>query len=242
VEVDETLDEIIMAVDMTPRGTVGCCYYVARDEKLFFMEDIQLGDVDVVDALRMFIDPTVVLVSTKIDDTVIDRFDPDAKSGGSLSRDNDQFRLSFLLEIRPPGEFYYETAKGKLVNLHLGEQDGTRVTFNVPRELATYDHVNEESGAGQQGQLLRLAGWVDMESRVAVSSHPYMARQVLIHSIGWLCWSTYFISSATTRCCTPTWRSICTPDVPHLDAGNVQLARNYVCKRRYPSLAANPGS
>lgn len=49
---DDTLSEVIMAVDLTPRGTVGCCYYVARDEKLYFMEDIQFGDVDVVDARK----------------------------------------------------------------------------------------------------------------------------------------------------------------------------------------------
>lgn len=47
---DDTLNEIIMAVDMTLRGTVGCCYYMARDEKLYFMEDIEYGDVDVIDA------------------------------------------------------------------------------------------------------------------------------------------------------------------------------------------------
>jgi DNA mismatch repair protein MSH5 len=47
---DDTLNEIVMAVDMTARGAVGCCYYVARDEKLYFMEDVQLGDVNVVDS------------------------------------------------------------------------------------------------------------------------------------------------------------------------------------------------
>ena len=41
-----------MAVDLKERGTVGCCYYVAREEKLYFMEDVQLGGVDVVDACR----------------------------------------------------------------------------------------------------------------------------------------------------------------------------------------------
>lgn len=47
---DDTLSEIIMAVDLTPRGTVGCSYYVAREERLYLMEDIQIGDVDIVDA------------------------------------------------------------------------------------------------------------------------------------------------------------------------------------------------
>jgi hypothetical protein len=47
---DESLDEIVMAVDMKPRGTVGCAYYVAAQEKLNFMEDIELGGPDVIEA------------------------------------------------------------------------------------------------------------------------------------------------------------------------------------------------
>jgi DNA mismatch repair protein MSH5 len=176
---DDTLNEVVMAVDMTPRGTVGCCYYVARDEKLFFMEDIQFGDADVVDALRLFINPTVVLVSTKIDDTVIDRFDPEAKGSGSTSVGNDQFRLPFLLEVRPPSEFYYNAARSKLVNLHLGEDNGTRVSFNVPGELGVNNHVEEDNVAGQQGQLLRLAGWIDIESRTTVCDYP--SRTICVH-------------------------------------------------------------
>lgn len=46
---DDTLNEIVMAVDMTARSTVGCSYYVAREEKLYFMEDLQVGNADIVD-------------------------------------------------------------------------------------------------------------------------------------------------------------------------------------------------
>lgn len=49
-EADDTLNEIIMAVDLKPRGTVGCAYYVARNETLYLMEDIEVGDVEVVDS------------------------------------------------------------------------------------------------------------------------------------------------------------------------------------------------
>jgi DNA mismatch repair protein MSH5 len=136
------------------------------------MEDVQCGNVDVVDALRMFIDPSVILVSTKIDDTVIDRFDPEAKSSRTVSFDNDQFRLPFLLEVRPPSEFSYDAAKGKLVNLHLGKDSGTRVTFNVPGEPNASSHFDEEPTFSQQGQLLRLAGWIDIESRMTVRVCP----------------------------------------------------------------------
>lgn len=47
---DDTLGEIIMAIDLKQKDTVGCCYYVAREEKLYFTEDIQLGGLAVVDA------------------------------------------------------------------------------------------------------------------------------------------------------------------------------------------------
>lgn len=32
-------------------------------------------------AVRVYIEPTVILVSTKVDDAVIDKFDPDARGG-----------------------------------------------------------------------------------------------------------------------------------------------------------------
>ena len=44
----DSLDEVVMAVNLTERGTVGCAYYAARTEKLYFMEDIKFGSADVV--------------------------------------------------------------------------------------------------------------------------------------------------------------------------------------------------
>ena len=43
-------NEVVMAVNLTDRGTVGCAYYVARDEKLYFMEDVRFGGPEVIDA------------------------------------------------------------------------------------------------------------------------------------------------------------------------------------------------
>lgn len=48
----DTLNEIILAVDLRERGTVGCVYYVARDEKLYFMEDARLGGVETIEARK----------------------------------------------------------------------------------------------------------------------------------------------------------------------------------------------
>lgn len=46
---DDTLNEIVMAVDVRSRGTVGCAYYVARDETLYLMQDTSFGGPDTVE-------------------------------------------------------------------------------------------------------------------------------------------------------------------------------------------------
>lgn len=43
------MNEVIMAVDLRGRGTVGCAYYVAREEKLYMMEDIRFGGIEVIE-------------------------------------------------------------------------------------------------------------------------------------------------------------------------------------------------
>jgi DNA mismatch repair protein MSH5 len=118
-------------------------------------------------AVKTFIEPTVVLVSTKVDAAVIGCFDPDANTSGSVSENNDQFRLPYLLEVRPPIEFDYNTAKTKLSGLQLDEDISQRVVFNVPGELLQVGR-SVEDGAGHEGQLLRLAGRIDVESRTTV--------------------------------------------------------------------------
>ncbi|KAK0861072.1 hypothetical protein LTS02_008063 [Friedmanniomyces endolithicus] len=169
----ENLSEVVMAVNLTERGTVGCAYYVAREEKLYFLEDVKLGGPNIVDQLKLFIDPTVVLVSTRCDEEVINRLDPESRnpSASADGRSTDQTRLPYMLECRPGAEFGYDSARNKLVNLRLGQQGGPRVTFVVPGDV-TAEHENfnnlDAGSAGRQGQLLRLSGWINVESRTTV--------------------------------------------------------------------------
>lgn len=117
--------------------------------------------------MKTFIDPTIILISAKADDTVIDQLDPQAKGDEAMSEHRDQFRLPFLLDLRPSSEFYYDSARSKLMSLNIAEDDGPSFSLSVPGE---YPFGHNETGAqGQQCQLLRLAGWVDIESRVTVS-------------------------------------------------------------------------
>jgi DNA mismatch repair protein MSH5 len=46
----EILSEVIMAINVPDRGSVGCAYYSARDQTLFFMEDAQLGGAELADS------------------------------------------------------------------------------------------------------------------------------------------------------------------------------------------------
>ena len=45
----DSLNEIIMGVDMRERGKVGCCYYVAREQKLYLMADVAYGGIEVIE-------------------------------------------------------------------------------------------------------------------------------------------------------------------------------------------------
>lgn len=82
---------------------------------------------------------------------------------------------SYVLDSRPSAEFQYEAAKGKLVNLDPsfdGDADH-KMQFCVPGDelLGNADHIQDYEGQdtkGHQGRLLRLAGSIDLDSRVSV--------------------------------------------------------------------------
>ena len=48
-EAEDDLCQVVMAVDVRERETVGCCYYVAEKEKLYVLEDIVSGGLEVVE-------------------------------------------------------------------------------------------------------------------------------------------------------------------------------------------------
>ena len=56
------LNEVVMALDVRGRGNVGCCYYVAKDEKLLLLPDVQCGGLEVVDACAAYSDELDLLL------------------------------------------------------------------------------------------------------------------------------------------------------------------------------------
>lgn len=106
-----------MAVEIKERGAVGCAYYVAREEKLYFMEDMKFGDIETIDAcecivlslavqlthafaVKLYANPTVVLISTKADDAVMDKLDPERRSVGSVDGSRTPLRIPSCLISR----------------------------------------------------------------------------------------------------------------------------------------------
>lgn len=66
----DSLNEIIMAIEMKDRGTLGCAYYIAREERLYMMEDVPLAGLDLVDTLKVHIQPTTLLISTTAEEAL----------------------------------------------------------------------------------------------------------------------------------------------------------------------------
>lgn len=146
---------------------------------------IQSADYGTV---KLHANPTVILLSMRVDETVDNHLKPEDGSRGSVNGDgrdhisqkryiltlvqiDDQFRLPYVLEVRPSPEFNYESGKNKLINLRIGSDVGPRVTFITPGDADTYEDIGDGNGAGftgRQGQLLRLSGWIDVESRITV--------------------------------------------------------------------------
>jgi DNA mismatch repair protein MSH5 len=124
--------------------------------------------------VKLFIDPAVVLISTKCSEELINQLDPEMANGrGSIAgeRNSDTTRLPYLLECRPNAEFGYQASRKKLVNLRIGQHDGPRVTFVVPGDIlpqAGSRVVGEDDHADRQGQILRLSGWINLDSSLTV--------------------------------------------------------------------------
>ena len=122
-------------------------------------------------AVKLFISPTTILVPYRLDETILDRIDPDYRSR-EISTDgrSEVFNLPYQLDLRPSAEFNHESAKHKLVNLKIGQENGPRVAYVVPGDVLPADNADipEEAAMTQQGQLLRLASWIDLESRITV--------------------------------------------------------------------------
>ncbi|RAL65195.1 hypothetical protein DID88_001301 [Monilinia fructigena] len=151
----DSMNEIVMAIELKERGTIGCAYYIAREEKLCMMADISMAGLDIIDTLKIHAEPT---------ETLENRLQKDAK--GIDRGDANEIFGSYVLDSRPAAEFYYEAAKNKLASLEIEGARGASMILATPGDRKC-DQA-ELSGTGRQGRLMRLAGWIDLDSRLSI--------------------------------------------------------------------------
>ena len=78
-EESDAVNEVIMAIDMRDRKTIGCAYYFAREEKLCLMEDIKMAGLDLVETLKLHAQPTTILIGTRSDEKLEDHLRKEAR-------------------------------------------------------------------------------------------------------------------------------------------------------------------
>jgi DNA mismatch repair protein MSH5 len=73
--------------------------------------------------------------------------------------------------LRPSAEFCFEAAKNKLVNLDLVAQDEHHTMFQTPSDYPVGGPYGQsyDAESGCQARLMRLARWIDLDSRLTVS-------------------------------------------------------------------------
>ncbi|KUJ20542.1 uncharacterized protein LY89DRAFT_578807 [Mollisia scopiformis] len=164
----DEMNEVILAVDMRDRGTIGSAYYVTREEKLCLMEDIKMAGLDIIDTLKLHAQPTLILIRTRSDEKLEDHLAKDARGIDRGDEANDIFG-SYILNSRTAGDFNEEKAKNMLINLELTADEAPNIIFTTPADEAAGGMPYEDNGVmGRQGRLLRLAGWIDLDSKVTL--------------------------------------------------------------------------
>lgn len=149
-----------MAVDMRSRGTVGCAYYVAMTETLHFMKDVKLGSIETVEHLKLHIQPTIVVVSTRTDEQMMRCLH------GNDSEETSGQGLPYVIQQVPKVSFDYESGKQKLGTLNIGEQ---QAVYCVPGDLQAQPRPGSaDESKGTASALSRLAGWIELDSEAGV--------------------------------------------------------------------------
>lgn len=79
------------------------------------------------------------------------------------------FRGSYILRTLGASEFNYDRAKGHLMNLNLDGLGSRTMHFNTVAEENVTDGIDQRTDGHGQGKLMRLATWVNLDSRLSVS-------------------------------------------------------------------------
>ncbi|KAK0737687.1 muts domain V-domain-containing protein [Apiosordaria backusii] len=161
----DTLNEVIMAINMDRECKVGCAYYSAMDETLFLEDDIAMGGIESVETFLLHVEPTSVLISNRAADSLVQFLEHSAQKF-----DDDQTSRTdkgpYILRHLVSAQFDYDTARETLASVDiisdgLDEPDPLQVQSGGEEPIqciGSSNHIN----------LVRLASIINMESHLSV--------------------------------------------------------------------------
>jgi DNA mismatch repair protein MSH5 len=158
----DTLDEVIMAIDVDKEGKVGCAYYVAMDEALVLEEEIPMGGVEAVDTLLLNVQPTSIIIPNRAPGDLIEFLERDAHrfdDGEGSGRTQGAYILRHIVSAL----FDYEAGKEALAMVDLGPSRPN------PVEVISMEEEPVQSiGSSLHHKLMRLAKNINMDSCLSV--------------------------------------------------------------------------
>ncbi|KAI1180496.1 muts domain V-domain-containing protein [Nemania sp. FL0916] len=161
----DVMNEVIMAIDMrdarSQGSTLGCAYYVVVEETLYLLEDVAMAGVDFVETLLLHAQPTTVLISARAPDSV-------AQFLARGSQDVNGNRGAYILRNLNSTDFQYEKGKSKLLDLRLGMDGPQSMLYTTVVDDALLEADHNQNHGSKQGQLMRLATSINLDSRVTV--------------------------------------------------------------------------
>ncbi|KAF4123351.1 DNA mismatch repair protein MSH5 [Geosmithia morbida] len=164
---DSVLEEVIMAIDMREKSTMGCAYFSTEDGILYMSENIPNASLDDIEQYVAHVNPTTVLVSGKAPEELLGPLERQANADGS---DDTNFG-AFILRALAASEFSNHTAHERLISLQLEATDTSRAVISTVE-----DSLDEDTMLGQEGshesrhiKLIRCGTFVNLESNVAVN-------------------------------------------------------------------------
>ncbi|KAI1610151.1 DNA mismatch repair protein MSH5 [Exophiala viscosa] len=168
---DDFPDQVIMALDIGGKGKIGCAYYVAGEERLFCMEEVVLGGVDIIEKLRIDIQPTMVILSPRCVAMTEQSEGQIRRQTSLVDSESDQPPLPYDTEVRPRSEFYYEGGLNKLLSLPCDAYQENNGRFLVPGDLDFYEEdlrPDEIGLTAQRGRLLQTSTWLDLSNEISI--------------------------------------------------------------------------
>ncbi|KAI8819391.1 muts domain V-domain-containing protein [Fimicolochytrium jonesii] len=132
------------------RGKIGAAYYNVADSVLFLMEDANDDQhFEIVQLLKFQVQPSTIIVSARADDDFVAAVTAADERLGSIE-----------IAVRPSTDFIYQTAKNKILSLHVDEFDGP--------DLDQPGQANPSISGNKLSMMFQLESIISLENQEMV--------------------------------------------------------------------------